>query len=333
MCPAWHVCTSGSVRPALSRLAIAILDDYQDVARSFAPWGDLDADVAVFTDHVDGLERLAERLAPFDVLVAMRERTPFGADLLARLPRLRLLVTTGMANAAIDLAAAKAHGVAVCGTRIMPGPTAGLTWGLILGLLRHIPEELGNVRSGAWQTTVGVDVDGLTLGVLGFGRLGRRVAAVARAFEMDVIAWSQNLQPDAARDGGAEPVSFEELLERSDVLSVHTRLSDRTRGLIGAPELARMKPTAVLVNTSRGPIVDEAALLAALADGTLAGAGLDVFDEEPLPPDHPLRTAPNTVLTPHLGYVSTGTYAVFFRDAVDDVAAYLRGDPVRVLNG
>jgi phosphoglycerate dehydrogenase-like enzyme len=332
LCPAWHVCTSGSVRPALSRLAIAILDDYQDVARSSAPWGDLDADLTVFTDHVDGLERLAERLAPFDVLVAMRERTPFGADLLARLPRLRLLVTTGMANAAIDLAAATAHGVVVSGTRIMPGPTAGLTWGLILGLLRHIPDEVGNVRSGGWQTTVGVDVDGLTLGVLGFGRLGRRVAAVARAFEMDVIAWSQNLQPDDARDGGAEPVSFEALLERSDVLSVHTRLSDRTRGLIGAPELARMKPSAVLVNTSRGPIVDEAALVAALRDGTIGGAALDVFDREPLAPDHPLRSAPNALVTPHIGYVTTANYELFYGDAVADIAAFAAGAPVRVLD-
>src|SRR5215213_10343707 len=176
--------------------AVALLDDYQDVARSLAAWDSLDATVTAFRDHVDDVEALAARLAPFDVIVAMRERTPFGAALLDRLPRLRLLVTTGMANAAIDLDAAAAHGVVVCGTRIMPGPTAGLTWGLILGLLRHIPEELGNVRAGGWQTTVGVDLDGLTLGVLGFGRLGQRVTAVARAFEMDVIAWSQNLRPE-----------------------------------------------------------------------------------------------------------------------------------------
>jgi phosphoglycerate dehydrogenase-like enzyme len=314
------------------RLAVAILDDYQDVARSFGPWDELDADVTVFTEPLAGSGRVAERLAPFDVVVAMRERTPFPADLLERLPRLRLLVTTGMANAAIDLDAATGRGVVVCGTRIMPGPTAGLTWGLILGLLRHIPEELGNVRAGGWQTTVGVDLHGLTLGVLGFGRLGQRVAAVARAFEMDVIAWSQNLRPEDARAGGAEPVGFDALLERADVLSVHTRLSDRTRGLIGATELARMKPTAVLVNTSRGPIVDEGALIAALRDGTIGGAALDVFDTEPLPPEHPLRTAPNTLLTPHVGYVTTANYELFYGDAVAAIAGFTSGEPVRVLN-
>ena len=263
----------------------------------------------------------------------MRERTSFGADLLGRLPRLRLLVTTGMANAAIDLDAAAANGVVVCGTRIMPGPTAGLTWGLILGLLRHIPEEAANLRGGGWQTTVGLDLHGLTLGVLGFGRLGRRVAAVAQAFEMDVIAWSANLDPDAARAAGVEPVAFEALLERSDVLSIHTRLSDRTRGLIGAAELALMQPTAVLVNTSRGPIVDEAALVAALRDGTLGGAALDVFDAEPLPADHPLRTAPNTLATPHIGYVTAQNYALFYGDAVEDIAAFAAGTPIRVLTG
>jgi phosphoglycerate dehydrogenase-like enzyme len=315
----------------LRRLAIAILDDYQDVARSFAAWDDLDADVTVFTDHVDAPAALAARLAPYDVLVAMRERTPFGADLLARLPRLRLLVTTGMANAAIDLRAAAAHGVVVCGTRIMPGPTAGLTWGLILGLLRRIPEELGNVRAGGWQTTVGVDLDGLTLGLVGFGRLGHRVAAVARAFEMDVIAWSRNLDPEDARAAGVEPVAFEALLERSDVLSVHTRLSERTQGLIGAAELARMKPGAILVNTSRGPIVDEDALVAALRDGTIGGAALDVFDREPLAPDHPLRCAPNALVTPHIGYVTTANYELFYGDAVEDIAAFAAGAPVRVL--
>ena len=314
------------------RLAVAILDDYQDVARSYGPWDELAADVTVFTDHRDGVEAVAEQLAPFDVVVAMRERTPFPAALLARLPRLRLLVTTGMANAAIDVEAASAQGVVVCGTRIMPGPTASLTWGLILGLLRHIPAELGNVRAGGWQTTVGVDLEGLTLGVLGFGRLGRRVAAVARAFEMDVIAWSQNLDPEDARAGGAEPVTFAGLLERADVLSVHTRLSDRTRGLIGASELARMKPTAVLVNTSRGPIVDEAALVAALAGGTIAGAALDVFDAEPLPPGHPLRTAPNALVTPHIGYVTGANYELFYGDAVAAIAAFAAGAPVRVID-
>jgi phosphoglycerate dehydrogenase-like enzyme len=277
------------------------------------------------------VEPLAERLAPFDAVVAMRERTPFGADLLARLPRLRLLVTTGMANASIDLEAAAARGVVVCGTGGLPSPAAELTWALILALLRHVPAEDARMRAGGWQATVGTELAGRTLGVIGLGRLGRRVALVGQAFEMPVIAWSQNLVGSEARALGVEPVSRDELLARSDIVTIHLRLSDRTRGLIGAAELARMRPTAVLVNTSRGPIVDEPALLAALHEGTIAGAGLDVYDIEPLPPGHPLRTAPNTVLTPHLGYVTSGTYARYYADAVEDIAAFARGAPIRVL--
>ncbi|MET0817812.1 MAG: D-2-hydroxyacid dehydrogenase family protein [Solirubrobacteraceae bacterium] len=314
---------------------VAVLDDYQGIALASGRWESLGDAVRVeaFADHVAGDAALAARLAPFEVVVAMRERTPFTAERLAALPALRLLITTGMANPSIDMAAARKRGIVVCGTASLPSPTAELAWGLILALLRHIPAEDRAMRQGGWQHTIGPELAGRTLGLLGLGRLGRRVAAVGRAFEMPVIAWSRNLRAEDALAAGVEAVAKDELFARADVLSIHTRLSDRTRGLVGAAELARMRPGAVLINTSRGPIVDEAALLAALADGTLAGAGLDVFDEEPLPPDHPLRTAPNTVLTPHLGYVSTGTYAVFFRDAVDDVAAYLRGDPVRVLNG
>jgi phosphoglycerate dehydrogenase-like enzyme len=263
----------------------------------------------------------------------MRERTPIGADLLARLPRLRLLVTTGMANPSIDMAAAAARGVVVCGTGGLASPTAELTWSLILALLRHVPEEDARMRAGGWQATVGTELAGHTLGVIGLGRLGRRVAAVGLAFEMPVIAWSQNLVADDARALGVEPVTRDELLARADVVTIHLRLSDRTRGLVGAAELARMRPSAVLVNTSRGPIVDESALVAALRDGTIAGAALDVYDTEPLPPGHALRTAPNTVLTPHLGYVTTGTYERYYRDAVEDIAAFARGAPVRVLNG
>jgi len=316
-----------------ARLAVAVLDDYQGVARACAPWDALDADVTFFHDHVEGAGPLGERLAPFDAVVAMRERTPFDAAVLDALPRLRLLVTTGMANASIDVAAAAARGIVVCGTGSLAEPPAELTWGLILALLRHIPAEDAAVRAGGWQTTVGTELAGRTLGVIGVGRLGTRVAAVGRAFAMDVLAWSQNLDPAAARAAGAEPVSRDELLERSDVVTIHLRLSARTRGLIGAAELARMRPSAILVNTSRGPIVDEEALLAALRAGTIAGAGLDVFDTEPLPPDHPLRSAPNTVLTPHLGYVTRATYARFYGDAVEDIAAYLRGAPVRVIGG
>jgi phosphoglycerate dehydrogenase-like enzyme len=313
------------------RFAVAVLDDYQGVAQSYGPWNDLDADVTFFSDHVDGTDEVAERLAPFDAVVAMRERTPFGAQLLARLPRLRLLVTPGMANASIDVGAAAERGVVVCGTGGLPSPTAELTWALILALLRHVPEEDARMRAGGWQATVGTELAGRTLGVIGLGRLGSRVAAVGRAFEMNVVAWSQNLDADRAREQGVESVGRDELLARADVVTIHLRLSDRTRGLIGAAQLGLMKPTAVLVNTSRGPIVDEAALLAALHDGTIAGAALDVYDREPLPPDHPLRSAPNTVLTPHLGYVTEGTYARFFADAVEDIDAFLRGAPVRTL--
>jgi phosphoglycerate dehydrogenase-like enzyme len=313
---------------------VAVLDDYQGIALASGPWASLGPEVRVeaFGDHVAGDAALAARLAPFEVVVAMRERTPFTAARLAALPALRLLVTTGMANASIDMAAARDRGIVVCGTAGLPSPTAELTWGLILALLRNIPAEDRAMRAGGWQHTIGPELAGRTLGLLGLGRLGRRVAAVGRAFEMPVIVWSQNLRAEDAAAAGVEAVGKDALFARADVLSIHTRLSDRTRGLVGATELARMRPGAVLINTSRGPIVDEAALLAALADGTLAGAGLDVYDEEPLPPGHPLRSAPNTVLTPHLGYVTTGTYETYFREAVEDVAAYLRGAPVRVLN-
>src|SRR4051794_1539452 len=262
----------------------------------------------------------------------MRERTPFTAERLARLPGLRLLVTTGMGNSAIDMDAARAQGVTVSGTDGLPSPTAELTWGLILALLRSIPAEDANVRAGGWQTTLGTELAGRTLGVLGLGRLGTRVARVARAFDMGVVAWSHNLDAERAEAAGAELVSKDDLFARADIVTIHLRLSDRTRGLVGAPELARLGPAGYLVNTSRGPIVDEAPLLAALGDGTIAGAALDVYDIEPLPPDHPLRRAPNTVLTPHLGYVTAGTYDVFFRDVVEDIAAWAHGEPVRVLN-
>jgi len=314
---------------------VAVLDDYQEVARFFGPWDTLGeaVELTVFHDHISNDGVLRDLLADFEVIVAMRERTPFTAKRLAELPNLRLLVTTGMGNAAIDMDAARELGVTVCGTGSLPSPTAELTWGLIIALTRNIPEEDRRVREGGWQRTIGPELAGRTLGIVGLGGLGRRVAAIARAFEMRVLAWSENLSPEAAAAAGAEAVGRDELFVRSDVVTLHTRLSERTRGLVGARELELMKPTAVLVNTSRGPVVDEAALLAALKRGTIAGAALDVFDKEPLPADHPLREAPRTLLTPHLGYVTHGTYEVFYRDAVDDVAAFLRGEPVRVLNG
>ncbi len=311
---------------------VAILDDYQNVARRMADWTSLPAgtDVVVFADHLSDTEAVAKRLADFDAVVAMRERTPFPRALLERLPRLKLLVTTGMRNASIDVAAATERKIAVCGTAGLPYPTAELTWGLILALFRRIPAEDRATREGRWQVSCGLGLNGKTLGVVGLGGLGSRVAKIGLAFEMQVIAWSQNLTAARASEIGATLVTKDELLTRSDVVSIHLVLGDRTRKLFGARELSQMKPTAYLVNTSRGPIVDEAALVAAVRQGTIAGAGLDVYDEEPLPLDHPLRNLPNTVITPHLGYVTEEGYRIFYGQALDDVQAWLAGQPVRV---
>jgi len=312
---------------------VAILDDYQNVARRMADWSALPAGAKVeaFRDHLADLDAVARRLLDFEVVVAMRERTPFPRALLERLPRLKLLVTTGMRNASIDVGAATERGVLVCGTAGLPYPTAELTWALILALFRRIPAEDRATREGHWQVSVGLGLNGKTLGVLGLGTLGSRVARVGRAFEMTVLAWSQNLTAERAAEVGAALVSKDELLARADLVTIHLVLGERSRGLIGARELALMKPSAHLVNTSRGPIVDESALVRALREGKIAGAGLDVFDEEPLPLDHPFRRFPNTVITPHLGYVTEETYRIFFGQALEDVQAYLRGQPVRVL--
>ncbi|WP_199433186.1 D-2-hydroxyacid dehydrogenase family protein [Qaidamihabitans albus] len=312
-------------------MKIAILDDYQDVALGLADWGRLDAETVVFTEHIADRDELVRRLAGFEVVVAMRERTPFPAELLERLPDLRLLVTTGQRNAAIDVAAADRLGIVVSGTGYLPHPTAEHTWALILAAMRHLPEEERSVRAGGWQHTVGTSLHGATLGLLGLGRLGSRVARVGQAFGMRTIAWSQNLTRERADEHDVTAVSKEELLRESDVLSIHLVLSERTRGLLGADELAAMKPTAWLVNTSRGPIVDEAALLDALRTTRIGGAALDVYGTEPLPAEHPLRSLPNTVLTPHIGYVTRDVYEIFYGDAVDDIAAYQAGSPVRVL--
>jgi phosphoglycerate dehydrogenase-like enzyme len=312
---------------------VAILDDYQDVARRLADWKSLPAEVVVFRDHLSDESKVAARLADFDVVVAMRERTPFLRSLFERLPRLRLLVTTGMRNASIDLRAAADRGVVVSGTAGLPSPTAELTWALILALVRHVPREDRATREGRWQETLGTTLKGRTLGVLGLGQLGSRVARVGTAFEMDVIAWSQNLTAERAAAVGATLAgSRDELLARADIVTIHLVLSDRTRGLVGARELGLMRPTAYLVNTSRGPIVDEGALIATLRAGKIAGAGLDVYDEEPLPADHPLRRLPNTVITPHLGYVTEETYQIFYSQALEDIRAFLAGTPVRVLS-
>jgi phosphoglycerate dehydrogenase-like enzyme len=312
---------------------VAILDDYQQVARRMVDWTAVlpDAEITSFADHQDREDDVAARLADFDVVVAMRERTPFRRSLLARLPRLRLLVTTGMRNAAIDLAAAAELGITVCGTAGSGRSTVELTWALILSLVRRVPAEDASIRAGGWQRTVGADLAGATLGVLGLGNLGRQVAAIGLAFGMEVIAWSQNLTAEAAAAVGARRVDREELFRLSDVLTIHLVLSDRTRGLVGAPELALMKPAAYLVNTSRGPIVDEAALAEHLGAGRIAGAALDVYSVEPLPAGDPLRTLPGTVLTPHLGYVSERTYRTMYGEAAEDIAAFLADRPVRVL--
>jgi phosphoglycerate dehydrogenase-like enzyme len=312
---------------------VALLDDYQGVALRMADWAALPAGVQVtaFRDHLANPDALVARLAEFDIVMAMRERTPFSRALLERLPRLRLLVTAGMRNAAIDIEAAAERGILVCGTAGLPYPTAELTWGLILALVRRIPAEDRATREGRWQTGLGLGLNGKTLGVLGLGTLGARVARVGRAFEMTVLAWSQHLTAARAAEVGARLVPKDALLAGSDVVTIHLVLGERTRGLVGPRELALMKPTAYLVNTSRGPIVDEAALVQALRAGRIAGAGLDVFDEEPLPPDHPLRALPNTVITPHLGYVTEETYRVFYGQALEDIQAFLRGEPVRVL--
>ncbi len=311
---------------------IAVLDDFQGVALRHGPWdGLIDAEVTTFRDHVPDPDELARRLQGFDVLVAMRERTQLSRAVLAELPGLRLLVTTGMHNSAVDMEAAAELGITVCGTQSDASGPAELTWGLILGLARHLVEEDANVRRGGWQQTVGLGLRGRTLGVIGAGRIGSQVARVGRAFDMRVLAWSQNLTAERAAEAGAELVSKDELLRSSDVVSLHLRLSDRTRGVLGAPELARMGPSAVLVNTSRGALVDEQSLVAALRDGTIAAAGLDTYWDEPLASDHPLVDLPNTLLSPHLGYVTDSTYDVFYGQAVEDIAAFLAGAPVRVL--
>jgi phosphoglycerate dehydrogenase-like enzyme len=312
---------------------VVVLDDWQAVAVQHAPWDRLAgrANVRFRHDHIADPDVLVAELGDVEVLVAMRERTPFPADVLARLPALRLLVTTGMGNASIDVEAATAQGITVSGTRNLSTPTVELTWALILAALRHLPNEHERVRRGLWQGSVGGDVAGQTLGVIGLGRLGARVARIGLAFEMDVVAWSQNLTAERATENGARFVSQDELLAIADVVTLHLKLSPRTRGIIGERELRLMKPSALLVNTSRGPLVDEPALISALAEGRIGGAALDVFASEPLPADHPLRTSPRVVLTPHLGYVTARTYDLFFTEAVEDIEAYLDGTPVRVL--
>lgn len=312
-------------------MRIAVLDDYQQVAGSLADWGSLDAEKVFFADHLADQEALLERLRPFQVVVAMRERTPFPRSVLEGLPDLRLLVTTGAGNAAIDTGAASELGVVVSGTESLPHPTAELTMALILALGRGLVGEVRSVQEGGWQVGLGRDLEGAVLGVIGLGRLGSRVARLGQAFGMDVLAWSENLTRERADVVGAAAVSKTDLLSGSDFVTIHLRLSDRTTGLIGGDELARMRRDAYLVNTSRGPIVDETALLEAVRGGVIAGAGVDVYDEEPLPAEHPFRTEPRILATPHIGYVTRESYQVFYRGAVESIAAWQAGSPIRRL--
>lgn len=307
------------------RARVAVLDDYQNVALTSADWSPVTAraDVTVFNDHLADVDALVARLEPFDVVFVMRERTPLPRNIIERLPRLRMIASTGPFNASIDMAAAADAGIHVGTTGGSVASTIELTWALILGASRHLVAERNAIAEGGWQTTVGRELDRRVLGVLGLGRIGARVARIGTAFGMDVVAWSANMTPDAAAEAGARYLPRDEFFAAADVLTVHLKLGDRSRGLIGATELAAMKPTALLVNTSRGPIVDEAALIAALQAGTIAGAALDVFDTEPLPVDHPLRTMANVLATPHLGYVADRPYRIFFRDAVAAIAEWL----------
>ena len=304
---------------------IAVLDDYQNIALSMADWSVLDkrAVITVFNDYMADPDAVVDRLQSFDIVCVMRERTPMTRAIIERLPRLRLIASTGTRNASIDIEAASERGVEVMNTGYSSTPTIELTWAVILASARNIVAENASLRAGSWQRFVGDDLAGRTLGVLGLGNVGGAVARIGKAFGMEVIAWSQNLTADRAAEAGAVLVTKEELFRQADIVTIHLVLSGRTRGLVGAEELALMKPTARLVNTSRGPIVVEADLLAALRNGNIASAGIDVFDQEPLPPDHPFRSQANLLATPHIGYVSRGLYARFYQDTVDNIRQWL----------
>ena len=319
----------------MPRHRCAILDDYQNVALSAADWSKVsgDLEIQVFNTHLGAADKVIAALQGFEIVCAMRERTAFPRDVIEKLPQLKLLITTGMRNASIDVAAAKARGVVVCGTPAVGSPTSGIAIGLMLELTRRIGYENARMKAGMpWQTTIGLDLEGLTLGVLGLGKLGARTARIAQAFGMKVIAWSQNLTPEKCQEVGVTYAGKEDLFRQADIVTIHLVLSQRSRGLVGAKELALMKPSAYIINTSRGPIIEEAALLAALRGKAIAGAGLDLFDVEPLPRDHPLRKMHNVVLTPHLGYVAVQNYRAYFAGVVDDIRAFLDGKPVRVID-
>jgi len=311
---------------------IAILDDYQQVALGMADWSALQskADISVFHDHLADPAAVVARLKPFDIVCVMRERTPLPRAILSQLPNLKLICSTAPRNASIDVAAAKELGITVCGTGYTSHGAAEVTWALILGLVRNIPAEAGSLRSGGWQIAVGGDLDKKTIGIVGLGNLGRRVGLVAKAFGMDVIAWSQNLTAEKAEAAGAKLVAKDELFRAADIVTIHLVLSPRSRGIVAAHEIGLMKPTAYLVNTSRGPLIDETALIDALKHRRIAGAALDVFDTEPLPATHPFHTLDNLLATPHIGFVTRETYAIFYRDTVENIVAWMSGKSIRV---
>jgi phosphoglycerate dehydrogenase-like enzyme len=313
---------------------LALIDDYEHAALAMADWSRFDdrVEVTAFHDHVADEDALAARLSAFHIVCMMRERTPFPRSLLERLPKLEYLLTSGMRNPSIDLAAARDRGVVVAGTPILPYPAAEQTWALILALAKRIPADDRSIRAGAWGTAVNLGLNGKTLGVVGLGKLGAQVARIGQAFGMRVAAWSRNLTQERCDECGVERADRETLFGTADFVTIHLQLGERNRGLVTARELGLMKPSAYLINTSRGPIVDEAALIAALREGRIAGAGLDVFDSEPLPTNHPLRTMQNTVLTPHQGYVTAENYRLFFTTAVENIHAWLAGDVVNALN-
>jgi phosphoglycerate dehydrogenase-like enzyme len=311
---------------------VAILDDYQGVALQSADWSPLKgkANITVFRDHLSDSAALVERLKPFDVVCVMRERTPLTRAILEQLPNLKLIASTAFRNASIDMAAAKERGITVCKTGYSAHGAIELTWALILAILRNIPAEVASLRTGQWQVSVGGDLEGKIIGLVGLGNIGARIAKIALAFGMNVIAWSQNLTRESAEKHGALLVSKEELFRTADIVTIHLVLSPRSKGIVGAPELGLMKPTAFLVNTSRGPLVDENALIDALKNRSIAGAALDVYDTEPLPTSHPFRTLDRLLATPHIGFVTNETYKIFYRDTVENIAGWLSGAPVRV---
>lgn len=313
-------------------MKVAVIDDFQDAAGGLADWGSLAADVTFFHDHLSDDVELVARLEPYDIVCIMRERTPFPGSVLSALPNLKLLVTSGMRNLSIDMAAAAQHGICVCGTNARGGATPELVWALILALVRNLATEDRALRDGLWQTTIGMQLSGKTLGLVGLGRVGGAVARVGIALDMHLLAWSPNLTPERAAAHGAKSAqSLDELLRSADIVSLHAVLNAQSRGLIGARELGLMKPGAYLVNAARAGLVDQDALIAALRNRAIAGAGLDVFDVEPLPANHPLLALNNTVLTPHLGYVSTESFRDYYGQMVEDIAAWMRAEPIRVL--